>query len=65
MHLSVIRHPILAVYSYLRRKHNLKANAYLETRLYDHQDLYQRYPHVDEFLTSQQSLVTREHVGPA
>ena len=57
--------PILSLYSHLRRKHNVKATAYLETRLHKHDQLDQKYPHVEEFLASHSSLVTREYVGSA
>lgn len=59
-----LTHPVLSIYSYLSRKHGFK-NEFLQRRLDKHHNLHQKYGHVEEFLLSQSSLVTREHVGPA
>jgi hypothetical protein len=62
MHLwAWLRHPRLSFYQYRRKHHDIPINPRKEDRI-DHYDLHQRYPGVTDFLLSQQSLVTYEHV---
>jgi hypothetical protein len=65
MHLwAWLRHPRLSFYQYRRKHHDIPIDPRKEERI-DQYDLHQRYPGVTDFLLSQQSLVTYEHVGPA
>lgn len=57
-----ILHPRLSLYIYRRQHYGIKADARKEKCLDKHK-LHPRYPHVSDFLVSQQSLVVCEYVG--
>jgi hypothetical protein len=60
---DVACHPRLAVYSFRRKHFNIPPNAEKEKRLDKFRHPRRKYPGVDAYLESCQSLVTREHVG--
>ena len=56
-----ILHPRLSLYNYRRKHHGIKQDEGKEKRL-DKHNLHPRYPHVSDFLVSQQSLVVCQYV---